>query len=276
MPSLVRTGARAAGTLADDPTGALLDLALVLSLLAGVAVVLHVARVLWWRERTLRRLVRDFPEQADDLRRAFRSAPLWGPSTPAPADPYVRAHDVAVAPLGDGRPGWSLRAPGPNAGGGDIGPDGSRQDARVTLTAGVHLLVVCLGRVGSRWREHEVLPAAARAERFATQPPDGWRALGPVDRVDSPLGTGWRVTASAGGPSVLTDTHVDRDGWAFVVGVLSSSWHARAVEALDGILATWVWHDDAPAAPAPAAPRTPPAPPPSGGPVVGTAAQGQP
>ena len=32
MPSLVRTGARAVGTLADDPTGALLDLALVFSL----------------------------------------------------------------------------------------------------------------------------------------------------------------------------------------------------------------------------------------------------
>ncbi|MDC7120364.1 hypothetical protein OMK64_02315 [Cellulomonas fimi] len=255
MPTPVLAGLRAAGTLADDPTGALVDLLVVLTVIAGVGVVLHVARVLWWRERTLRRLVRDFPEQADDLRRAFRSAPLFGPSTPAPADPYARTHDVTVAPLGDGRPGWSLRAPGPAAGGGDIGPDGSRQDARVVLADGVHLLVVCLGRVGSRWREHEVLPAPARAERFATQPPDGWRALGPVDRVDSPLGAGWRVTASAGGPSVLTDTHVDRDGWAFVVGVLSSSWHARAVEAADRILATWVWHDDAPAPPA----RTTPA-----------------
>lgn len=252
MPTAVLTAAGAAGTLADDPTGAVVDLALVLTVIVGVGVLLHVARVLWWRERTLRRLVREFPEQADALRRAFRSAPLWGPSTPAPVDPYARTHDVAVAPLGDGRPGWSLRAPGPNVGSGDLGPDGSRQDARVALADGVHLLVVCLGRVGARWREHEVLPATARAERFATQPPDGWRALGPVDRVDSPLGTGWRVTASAGGPSVLTDTHVDRDGWAFVVGVLSSSWHARAVEALDGILATWVWHDAPDPRPAPA------------------------
>ena len=37
------------------------------------------------------------------------------------------------------------------------------------------------------------------------------------------------------------DTHVDHGGWAFVVGVLSYSWHARAVEAHDAILSTWKW-----------------------------------
>ena len=43
---------------------------------------------------------------------------------------------------------------------------------------------------------------------------------------------------------MLTDTHVDRDGWAFVVGVLSADWHARSVEVLDRILGTWRWIDD--------------------------------
>ena len=42
----------------------------------------------------------------------------------------------------------------------------------------------------------------------------------------------------------LTDTHLDHDGWAFIIGVLSSSHHARAVEVLDAILATWKWLPD--------------------------------
>ena len=67
-------------------------------------------------------------------------------------------------------------------------------------------------------------------------------AVGPVEAAPTGLGAGWRVTlAFAGGRHMLTDTHVDHDGWAFVVGVLSRSHHAQAVVALDRLLATWRW-----------------------------------
>lgn len=236
--------ARAAGTVVDHPEQSLLELALYISLVVGAALLLRLLAIVLWRERMLRRLRREHPDQARELTRAVRGVPLLGVPQLAPSDPYARTHDVTVAPLGDGRPGWSLRGPGPNLATGELGRDGSRQDARVLLTDGTHLLVVCLGRLGTVTDGHELRPAPERAHRFATEPPGGWHAHGPVDRVDGAIGTGWRVTASAGGPSVLTDTHVDRDGWAFVVGVLSSSWHARAVEALDAVLTTWTWQDD--------------------------------
>jgi hypothetical protein len=111
----------------------------------------------------------------------------------------------------------------------------------VVLAERTNLLVVCLGRVGARTDDHEVEPAEQRAHaaRAAYRAPQA--AIGPVDRVDSAAGVGWRTTCTFGGASTLTDTHVDHDGWAFVVGVLSYSWHARAVEAADGVLGTWQW-----------------------------------
>ena len=118
------------------------------------------------------------------------------------------------------------------------GPDGSRQDVRVKLAEGVHLLVVSLGPLGPDAR----LPAYERAGFARSQIGEGMSLLGPIDRVDLPMGVGYRTTSVFGaGGRIVTDTHVDRDGWAFVVGVLSSSNHATAVEALDGVLATWQW-----------------------------------
>ena len=233
------------GTVLADPVPPLLDLLVTLGIWAAVILALAWLRLVWWRERMIRKVARAHPESADQLRRAARSVPLLRMRPmPAPADAYARTHRVVVAPLGDGRPGESFLAPGPDVGGGDLGPDGSRQDARVVLAERTHLLVVCLGRVGQRTGEHEVRPAAERVHLVREHYVAPQAPIGPVDRVDSALGVGWRTTCTFGGAATLTDTHVDRGGWAFVVGVLSHSWHARAVEAADGILATWQWLDD--------------------------------
>ena len=95
-------------------------------------------------------------------------------------------------------------------------------------------------RSAHRRRSSSVRPrSGAQLAREHYTPPQA--PIGPVDRVDSALGVGWRTTCTFGGASTLTDTHVDHDGWAFVVGVLSYSLHATAVEAHDAILATWQW-----------------------------------
>jgi len=218
------------------------ELALLAVLVVGV---LMVGRLLV-RERLVRTVARQFPEQADEIRRAARSVPLLR-AIPAPADPYARTHRIVVAPLGDGRPGEAFWAPGPAEGQGDLGPDGSRTDVRVRLAEGVQMLVVCLGRVGtpSDGPGDPIEPAAERARivHAAYRPPQ--QALGPVDPVPTAAGPGWRTTSTFGGTRFLTDTHIDHDGWAFVVGVLSTARHARSVEALDGILSTWRWIPDA-------------------------------
>lgn len=106
------------------------------------------------------------------------------------------------------------------------------------------MIVVCLGRIGARWDDHVVLPAAGRVERQRAALEAPAVVSGPVDRVPTGAGQGWRTTIAYPDGRMLTDTHVDRDGWAFVIGVLSRSWHTRAVEALDSILATWEWIPD--------------------------------
>lgn len=79
------------------------------------------------------------------------------------------------------------------------------------------------------------------------------RAVGPVRALDTPLGRAWRLTRSTGGPRMLSDTSLDRDGWTFVVGVLSpQERHVLAVEVLDDVLTTWRW---LPTEPDPAPPR---------------------
>ena len=226
------------GTVLSDPVLPLLDLLVQVGIWAAVVLVLSWLRFVWWRERMIRKVAKEFPESADQLRRAARSA--RAPRV-VPSDPYARTHRVVVAPLGDGRPGESFWGPGLNVATGDLGPDGSRQDVRVVLGKRLNMLVVCLGRVGQRTGDFELRPAAERPQVAQDLYVAPQAAIGPVDRVDSAFGVGWRTTCTFGGASTLTDTHVDRDGWAFVVGVLSYSWHARAVEALDEILATWQW-----------------------------------
>ena len=222
---------------------------LLVQLGVGAAVLLAttwLGRVLW-REKMLRHLGRQFPDLTPQFRATVRRAPLLR-APKAPADPYARTHHVVVDALGDGRPGESFWAPGPSTAMGGLGPDGSRTDATVPLSAGVTMLVVCLGRVGTRTGDFEVLPAAERVH-FARSRYTAQVALGPVDQVPSAAGTGWRTTCQWPTGRALTDTHLDVDGWAFIIGVISTSWHARAVDALDAILTTWRWIPDLPAAP---------------------------
>lgn len=214
----------------------------------ALAVVLIVA-VTWvsrvvWRERVLRMAVREQPENAEYLRRTVRSFRLM-PAPRVPHDPHDRSHHVVVPPYGDGRPGEEFWAPSPGQFlGAPVGPDGSRQDAVVVVGPRMHMVVVCLGRVGARSGDGVVLPAAERVEvaRASVRPPDV--LSGPVDQVPTAAGLGWRATVVFGGGRMLTDTHLDRDGWGFVVGALSESGHATAVEAVDGILSTWRWLPD--------------------------------
>lgn len=212
---------------------------------AAAAVLLLVtwAGTLLWRRRMLAHLVRQFPEREADLRRAMRQVPVLRMPRP-PEDPFVRTHRVVVAPLGDGRPGESFWTAAPA----ELGalppqPDGSRQDARVLLAPGVHVIVKCAGRIGACWDGYEVLPARERAQSAQDHRGEGMAtpAPGPIDRVPTPAGEAWRVTLAYPGGRMLTDTHVDHAGWGFVVGVLSSSNHPRAVEILDHVLQTWRW-----------------------------------
>ncbi|MEZ0446909.1 hypothetical protein [Cellulomonas sp. ICMP 17802] len=232
------------GTVLTDPVPPLLDLLVTVGVWAALVLALVWLRLVWWRERMIRKVARAHPESADQLRAAARSISLFARPAPAPADPSALTHRIVVAPLGDGRPGESFRAPGPDVGFSDLGVDGSRQDARVLIAERTHLLVVCLGRVGRLSGGEEIRPAAERVHRVREGYVAPQAAIGPVDRVDCALGVAWRTTCTYGGAAVLTDTHVDHDGWAFVVGVLSYAWHARAVEALDRVLATWQWIPD--------------------------------
>ena len=232
-----------------DPTLGIAELLVQLGVGAAVLLAtIWLGRVLW-REKMLRHLGRQFPDLSPQFRQSVRRAPLLR-APKAPADPYARTHHVVVDALGDGRPGESFWAPGPSTGMGELGPDGSRTDATVKLTAGVTMLVVCLGRIGTRTDGFEVLRAAERVHvarsRYTAQV-----ALGPVDQVPTAAGTGWRTTCQWTTGRALTDTHIDVEDWAFIIGVLSTSWHARAVEALDAILTTWRWIPDLPAAPDP-------------------------
>ena len=235
------TSVTLAWRLETDPALAFANLFVQLGVLAAFLLGFTWLVRVWWRWRLLRLVARQFPEQAAEIRAAGHAAPLMRRPPKAPADPYAHSHPVVVLPLGDGRPGESFWAPGPSKATGPLGPDGSRSDARVTLAEGTHMLVVCLGRVGSRWRDHEVEPAAQRVEAARAAYVEPMSALGPVDQVPTAAGPGWRTTCLYGNGRALTDTHIDHDGWAFIIGVLSTSWHARAVEALDGILATWQW-----------------------------------
>lgn len=210
---------------------------------AGAVLVLRWLAMLLWRERTTARLARQFPEQAQEIRRAARRAPLLrGPR--APEDPLARTHQTVIPPRGDGRPGESFWTAAPaQLNPFEPGPDGSGQDALVLLAPGVHLLVHCAGRIGARWGEHVVLPARERAQAARDHRGEGAATPtpGPIDRLMTPAGEAWRVTLAYPGGRMLSDTHVDREGWGFIVGVLSTSNHPRAVELADHVLETWRW-----------------------------------
>lgn len=212
-----------------------------LGVVATIALVaIWLGRALW-RERMLREVTREHPDSAAQLRAEVRAFPLLR-RIPVPADPHARTAVVVIAPLGDGRPGESFRAPAQPTYRGGVKPDGARLDATVPLARGVTMLVWSLGRVGARWEGFELLPAKERVEAFRARDDSGMATFGPMDPVTVAGDVGWRTTMRAGDTGrMVTDTHVDHDGWAYIIGVLSQSWHARAVEALDGILGTWNW-----------------------------------
>lgn len=203
----------------------------------GSIVVVRVAFVAFLAEKAARAVP---PEHRATVRRSAWST-LVSRRPPAPADPYLLSVPVTVPPSGD-EPGWVVMAPGPAHGRGPTDEIHGRMDARIVLEAGMTMLVYRMGRVGALVDDVPVLRAAERAERARSLTRAPRRVLGPVDRVELPFGEGWRTTwVYEHSGKALTDTHVDHDGWAYIVGVLSSSHHARAVDVLDRILATWRW-----------------------------------
>lgn len=214
-----------------------------LGVVAAVVLASSWLGMMLWRRRVLARVIRENPERADELRREMRRMPVLRAPRP-PRDPFARTCHVVVAPLGDGRPGESFWTAAPARHNTFTpGPDGNRQDAQVLLAPGVYMLVHCAGRIGAHWGEHVVLPARERAQAAQDHRGEG-SALpvpGPIDRVPTPAGDGWRVTLAYPGGRMLTDTHIDHAGWGFIVGVLSTANHPRAVEILDHVLATWRW-----------------------------------
>ncbi len=236
---------------AEDPALWVLDQLRGLGLYAALVLVAGWFAMYLWRERMLRTVLKELPpEQHAAVRAAARSAPLLRLRRDAPKDGAPLTTPVVVPPFGDGRPGEAFLAPGPPAGApGALDELRGRQDVRVALRQGTWLLVVCCGPVGARSGDHVVLPAHERvlASREDLRP--GKTFVGPVDEVPMALGTGWRSTISYG-RSMLTDTHVDHEGWGFIVGVLSRSWHAGAVELADRVLATWRWLPAQPERPA--------------------------
>lgn len=215
---------------------------LVVQVVVVVAVLaaLAVARHLLWRWWTLRKLIRKHPDRADAIRESARQVPLLRGEKP-PKDSMARTHRTVVPPFGDGRPGEAFWGPGPSQPGiAPDGPRGWRQDALVLIAPGTYLLVVCQGRVGDPCSWGVLEPARERVAAARDAATDRV-PVGPVDEVPVAGETGWRTTFQTMIGKTLTDTYVDHDGWAFVVGVLSSREHARAVEICDHILATWRW-----------------------------------
>lgn len=238
------------------------------------------------RRRMIAMLDADLP--ADERARAVatvrEAVPLRGRAGPVAPDPFPRRADptelrvrVTVPPTEDGCPGFRVSLPWHSAPAASPGTDGSRQVVTVLLGGGRALLVVALGRVGR-------VDAGAVLATAADRPVLG-RALGPhvrgtgdVLHARTAAGPAWRHTFEAG-TTVVGDTHVDRDGWGFVLGLVRRDGDT-AVDGLDdAVLATWEWLDPpraatvaptgpttsaTPAGPVPAAPA-PDVPGPAGG-----------
>lgn len=227
--------------LADEPVLWVLVQLRYAGLVAAVLLVTSWIGMLLWRERMLRKVELTVPpEKRAGLRSAARGVPLLR-RTRVPRDPYALDEVVVIPPLDDGRPGECFRSPGPTQPPGPVGEVSDRMDATVPLGQGLWMLVYCAGRIGARSGDFVVLPAQERVLLARASLGEGASLLGPVDPVETAAGTGWRTTMAYTSGRLVTDTHVDRDGWAYIIGVFSTSWHARAVDALDHILATWVW-----------------------------------
>ncbi|WP_163276246.1 hypothetical protein [Cellulomonas iranensis] len=234
-------------------------LPVVLLVLGAVYVLAYLPAGPLFRWRLRRRMVRMLDPGLPPLEReraveaVRRAIPLRGrvagadvERLPARADPTELRVRATVPPTPDGCPGFRVWLPWHSSPPADAGSDGSRQVVTVHLGSGRTLLVVVLGRVG-RVDTGTVLAAAAdrpalgRALGVHTHP------VGEVLRAATAAGAAWRHTFGAGS-TVVTDTHVDRDGWAFVVGLVRRDGD-HVVDGLDdAVLATWEWIPaDAPA-----------------------------
>lgn len=253
----------------------LLRVLLVLVLLCSVLWSVPVGPLARWRLR--RRMIATLdPDLPDDVRQRavadLRAAvPLRGrparapspvPPLPRGADPAELRYRLTIPPAPDGCPGVALTLPWLSTG---VLPDegaATRQVATVTLGRGRAVLLVVLGRVGQV--ADDVVVAAARDRPAATRAVGSTgRPVGDVLAAGTAAGPAWRHTIEMGA-SVLTDTHVDHDGWAFVLGLLRRDGDASVDGLDDAVLATWEWiAPDRPDAPRDVEQPTGPAPAPS-------------
>ncbi|MBO9556909.1 hypothetical protein [Cellulomonas sp.] len=247
------------------------DLLLPAAVLLLVALVALVVWELPWgpvaRWRMRRRMIAlldpDLPpdERARAVSRAREMVPLIGlpaaaalapPPLPAGADPTALRFEVVHPASSAGAPGFRVRVPWHSVPARAADAHGRCQPATVLLGAHRALLVVVLGRVGAV-EQGGVLagardrPAQARAlgERRA--------AVGDVVHAMTAAGPAWRHTFAVGTRHV-TDTHVDRDGWAFAVGVLRTADDTSVDGLADAVLASWRWLTPEGAPPAPRGP----------------------
>ncbi|QHT57308.1 hypothetical protein GXP71_15320 [Cellulomonas sp. H30R-01] len=188
--------------------------------------------------RRIYRAVRSHPERPARWRAAVFAA-RWAPASPRGGPDRLR-HRIRLQHMD--APGLSFLAPARAT-----RPQLSAESVQVMTTVGSHLLVVHLGRLGDVHAGEVIVPADERARDFTG--PDGgvgWTRVGTdVLTVPSAAGTWYRSTITGRGVT-LTDSHVDKDGHAFVVGVLTAhAWfqdpHDVAVARWDRMLTTFAW-----------------------------------
>lgn len=151
---------------------------------------------------------------------------------------------TTVAPEPDGRPGFEVAVPGQPRWPGIFRPDGTRADVTVQVERDATIVVKSLGRVGRSTDDGPILDAEHRPDAVRSQSPPSWTYLGEPARVETGAGTGWRTTLVVGALVMVADTHIDRDGWAWVVGVSAPPWlHADVALVADAMLGSWHWID---------------------------------
>ena len=194
----------------------------------------------------MRQAYATYPGTRSEIRRFVRQSigPALGWRRRYPIDPNGLRERMTVPPETDGRPGYEVAVPGPGCRIGPLDPYGNR-DATVPLKGGAVIIIKSLGAVGAVPGGEATLDAAGRADEMRAQAPASWIWLGPAEQVETGAGTGWRITATLeGARTMFADTHIDRDGWAYVVGAIAPpSRHADVARVADAMLDTWCWVD---------------------------------
>lgn len=192
----------------------------------------------------LRRVVGTTGASRTDVDAAVRTTvPLLRRTRPRhrdfPHDPYALTVPVTFA-AADGRPGVRFGLPSAPVG---VGVAPPRIETRCRLERGGYLIVVCFGRVGAVLDGAPLAPAEERCATTRSRLTPGWTPDGPVLELATPAGRAWRHAFETARTRVV-DTHVDRDGWAFVVGVLQDRSRPRLDGVADVVLASWRWGED--------------------------------